>query len=58
MILIVSTGEDLTTSDFENRLKGLIEEMNLFLSVKKLSANEIEEKKIPQGTPYIISVIG
>lgn len=58
MILIISTGQETKTSDFENHFKELTNKMGLFISVKELGEDEIHSKKSCSGIPYIISVIG
>lgn len=58
MILIVSTGQEIKASDFENRFRELTETLGLFISINELPENEIRSKKPYSGIPYIISVIG
>jgi glycine cleavage system transcriptional repressor len=58
MILIVSTGEEVDTSDFEGHFKELTGKIGLFISIKELREDDIHSKKSYSGIPYIISVIG
>ena len=58
MILIISTGQEARSSDFESRFKELTKQMGLFISVKELYESEIHLEKRYSGIPYIISVIG
>ncbi len=58
MILIISTGQETETPDFENHFKELTSKLGLYISIKELPENEIHTTKPYSGIPYIISVIG
>ena len=58
MILIVSTKEEVDSTDFESHFKEVTNKLGLFISIKELNENEIKSKKPYSGIPYIISVIG